>query len=333
MKNFHFKWALLTDSGKHPRGKSRIVMNWKTFVFLLLINPLNIIAQEYLPLPVEDAVWSITYQKITLAGDTVINDVLYSKIMGHDMYHELTPSKLIYFGALRQDLCQGKVWAIWKDEQEESLLYDFSVELDQEVTVRSLHFENNYQKIITVLKAISISSVLIDSVFRKTITFSLKEYHYDGEKQSVKNLWWDEVWIEGIGSNYGLLYSGPGMEPYWPWYSCPRLLCFKVNDHLVYSSDEVCFSTGLNGIDEVDGKADDGLKVVPSFVDDVFSIRSTHDFSEIAIYNISGQIVFTHHFDYPVLDFQMSINDWKNGFYIIKVSEKNRIQTIKFFKK
>ena len=101
------------------------------------------------------------------------------------------------------------------------LLYDFSVEVGDELSVGSGYLQN-----FDNLTVERVDTVGIGGVLRKRISFENMDFE----------------WIEGIGSTRGLLYFGQEQ----PLCICPNndLLCFIQNDSLIYHwSNWDCFPT------------------------------------------------------------------------------------------
>jgi hypothetical protein len=119
-------------------------------------------------------------------------------------------------GYIREDTLTGKVF--FRKWDGEGLIYDFNLQIGDSVTI------NNYYAGFADVTLIcgNIDSVNINGQFKKRIY--LYRY-YPGEYPA-------DIWIEGIGSTGGLLYSGLGgaavASPIW------KLLCCSQNDTLIY---------------------------------------------------------------------------------------------------
>jgi hypothetical protein len=154
--------------------KFRLILSF----FILLIAQ-EILSQEYIKLLDINRTWKVSYwicgdgpcdgweSLYSIQNDTLINDTLYYELDG-------------YF--LREDTAEQIVFR-WNGVHEE-ILYDFK--LSKGDTVKNL--EGLGDPIIVD----SVYEIAINNTLRKCIAFSER----DG---------FNEVWIEGIGSNYGVL--------------------------------------------------------------------------------------------------------------------------------
>ena len=106
-------------------------------LILLTICSTFLHAQDHLPMLEENRVWSIMHEKHTLMGDTIINETTYKKLFFHSYIEEFTPDSLQYIAAMREDSLNQKVYFIWKNHEEEVLLYDFSLEVGNTFEVNS----------------------------------------------------------------------------------------------------------------------------------------------------------------------------------------------------
>src|SRR5512145_3143890 len=135
MKHFTiFKQDQNVSFSSPPGARFSFIRKYVLVMGFLFFSGLAI-GQVYLPLPTSNAVWSVSEEKITMMGDTVINGVTYSKAYYHYGQTSLNTDSLVYRCALRQDLVAGKVWAVWRNSYQELLLYDFSLEVGQQETV------------------------------------------------------------------------------------------------------------------------------------------------------------------------------------------------------
>jgi hypothetical protein len=174
----------------------------------------------YHPFPDSNASWNVLYSNyqcqwgdsqeyysLVLDRDTVI---------GNHVYHTLRVPYIEfiwagcpqfkqpgYYGAIRSDHPNRKVYFYPAYGTEEELLYDFTLEVGD--TVQG-HLESYWDTQDTV---ISIDSVLVGEEFRK---------------RWFINQWYDIYLIEGVGSTFGLIEPSPGEIIDAPGYA---LLCFR----------------------------------------------------------------------------------------------------------
>ena len=169
------------------------------FTFLLMVLPLHLLAQEdYLPL-LEEGKWHYTYDNWAtgktyqfveyLAGDTIVDEKNYVKNCQQD-------GKIL--NLLRKE--NGKVYTYNKNLNlpTETLLYDFTLEVGDEVAEE----EGMMGHVVTDVSYIDFQGRKL-----KMLTFS-PWYFVEGEGKIVDHSIHD-VWVEGMGSNGGLLAPFP----------------------------------------------------------------------------------------------------------------------------
>ena len=240
---------------------------------LLMAGGVKTQAQEYVPMIQEGNEWC-TLEAIVckdteghyntlvnwLSGDTLINEVRFTKVM-ETLNGEGSPYQV---ALLREE--DGKVWETYNGNSE-ILLYDFTANVgDSLVCGYGDYF---------VLDSISIEQ--IGGVDRKKFWFGL-EYDFTGEPYAM------ETWIEGIGSDLGLLYCGS-------YYFCGgyyRALCFHQDGELIWQNPEydACVITS---VEEIKDKV---ISVYPNPAMETVTIDGV-EASEVQVYNALGQLVKT----------------------------------------
>ena len=243
------------------------------FVLLLMAGGVKTQAQEYVPMIQEGNEWC-TLEAIVckdteghyntlvnwLSGDTLINEVRFTKVM-ETLNGEGSPYQV---ALLREE--DGKVWKTYNGISE-ILLYDFTANVgDSLVCGYGDYF---------VLDSISIEQ--IGGVDRKKFWFGL-EYDFTGEPYAM------ETWIEGIGSDLGLLYCGS-------YYFCGgyyRALCFHQDGELIWQNPEydACVITS---VEEINDKV---ISVYPNPAKEKVRIEGI-EAAEVQVYNGLGQMVKT----------------------------------------
>ena len=240
---------------------------------LLMAGGVKTQAQEYVPMIQEGNEWC-TLEAIVckdteghyntlvnwLSGDTLINEVRFTKVM-ETLNGEGSPYQV---ALLREE--DGKVWETYNGNSE-ILLYDFTANVgDSLVCGYGDYF---------VLDSISIEQ--IGGVDRKKFWFGL-EYDFTGEPYAM------ETWIEGIGSDLGLLYCGS-------YYFCGgyyRALCFHQDGELIWQNPEydACVITSVEEI------IDKVISVYPNPAMETVTIDGV-EAAEVQVYNALGQLVKT----------------------------------------
>jgi hypothetical protein len=126
----------------------------------------------------------------------------------------------IYEGTIREDTINKQVF--YKYGEIEGLIYDFSLEVGDTVQVDNQYF--NYHVVSLVVD--SIDMVDVNGIIRKRF------FLFGIQNPMMDPYYPDEIWIEGIGSNFGIMYSGAGV---FGWGGgTVKLLCASQNDNTIY---------------------------------------------------------------------------------------------------
>lgn len=219
-------------------GNKMIQMKKASLVLEVVFLPLMSSLSQDFPIPANGAEWNNTIiqaatmgptqgtSRIEIKGDTIINDIAYSKLfttLGSSYYQtgqcefHLFGSGLInrYEGAIRTDE-NYKVSYFPQGETDSIILYDFSLSVGDSVLIS----ESNNPYYAYVLE---IDTILIANSPRKQLT--------------MKGMYgWDDIWIEGIGSLYGLLTTEFRL---WEFHDY-ELTCYEENDIPLYTSTPSC---------------------------------------------------------------------------------------------
>ena len=261
---------------------------------LLMVGWVKMQAQEYLPIAqkgnewhtFETGVWQINNYVNWCSGDTLIEDVRYMKIMG-----TVNDSYTIFYTLLREE--DGKVWERHLNTSVETLLYDFTASVGD--TLCFGHPGNCF-----VLD--SISMVQIGGIDRRKFWFGLE---YDGSGNPRTK----ETWIEGIGSDYGLLWSGY-YGVYDGWHC---LLCFHQYGELVWQNPE--YNTCSYPYDAVEENKDSEIALYPNPVRDRVVIEGI-EVAEVEVYNTLGQMVKTIQGTNEI-----TVADLPQGVYLLRIAD------------
>ncbi len=263
---------------------------------LLMAGGVTMQAQEYLPIAqkgnewhtFETGVWQINNYVNWCSGDTLIGNVRYMKIMG-----TMNDSYPIFYTLLREE--DGKVWKRYSIAHPETLLYDFTASVGDTLTIGDFG-----QRLIID----SIGTVQIGNADRKKFWLRLQSNNPGGYQ-------FTETWVEGIGSDYGLLWSGYLAIP--DGWHC--LLCFHQNGELIWENPEYSDCTFNGVINEVEENDDAGITVYPNPARDRIVIEG-EEVCSVQVYNALGQMVKT------VQDTnEISVAGLPEGVYLLKVTE------------
>ena len=264
------------------------------FALLLMAGGVTMQAQEYLPIAQKGNEWHTLSTTLFgysnyvnwCSGDTIIGDVRYMKIMGtlNDGYPHL-------FTVLREE--DGKVWKRHLNTSEETLLYDFTASVGD-----TLCFGEPGASFVLD----SISMVQIGDVNRRKFWIGLE---YDG----LGNPRAKETWVEGIGSDFGLLWSGY-YGVYDGWHC---LLCFHQYGELVWQNPE--YNTCTYPYDAVEENKDSEIALYPNPVRDRVVIEGI-EVAEVEVYNTLGQMVKTIQGTNEI-----SVADLPQGVYLLRIAD------------
>lgn len=198
----------------------------KLILILCITFYISMDAQQYVPFPTNNASWSEIHiqqgycepygckTQYKILGDTTINSVLYHKIYEQDDPLQSSVGTF-YIGGMRE--MSKKIFFLSKYCNQEIRLYDFSKNVGDTIRNISTQYSCNADnsRFSTITK---IDSILIDGNYRKVFHFD--NYLYD-----------NHVWIEGIGSTYGLLKPSIDL----PTCICTwDLVCFHQDNVLKY---------------------------------------------------------------------------------------------------
>ncbi len=240
---------------------------------------------------VKDYSWDWIFTEVfKIEGDTVINSLAYKNLW---ITTDSAMNDFLLNGFVREE--SGVVFYLKRFYDEEGVLYDFNLEKGDTASVLSEFCDE------------------IRIVIQETDTV---EYFGVPRKRWILDGWADDYWIEGIGSNYGLVYT--------KLYECTadimkELTCFHENDTLYYIKEgEVeCFQTNV-GID--DNPDQNALIIRPNPVTggQSFTMQCEDGINEVGIFNIYGKKVNCLMFD-SKQEVTIPTNYLTPGLYLIKI--------------
>jgi len=278
-------------------------------IFLLTLTVGQGQTNVYHPFPTDNASWSEIYFhqgycdppnycpfELLMQGDTIINLESYHKIFARN------DSSTTFFGGLRE--LNKKIYFFKQLIGYEYLLYDFNLNIGDSIMVDCDLPDTMFQKMIVA----SIDSILlIDMTYRRKFNF------VNGES-----------WIEGIGSEFGLLTPG---------LSCTtcicgnQLVCSRENDTLLYLNESLvpCFINTSNN--EIINNSQQ-LIIYPNPFSSQMTVQSNQVLkaATLTIYNtfgqqvkqiknISGQSITLHRDNLP------------SGIFFLQLTQDNEILT------
>lgn len=289
-------------------------------IILFLVIKLCVNAQTYFPLPDSNAVWTVFHygqtgtdiQKFGMYGDTIINSLSYKKI-----YEDWAPifniNNASYRGAIRE--INKKIFIVHFTNNSETLLYDFNLNVGDTAKVIT------YSGWQYAYKVASVDSINLNGQYHKRWKFNQYNptFHYE------------EYWIEGIGSSFGLL------SPLWSGSdNCFTLLCASQDSTLIYQysipNNPDCYwpitydcEGVLNpvGITEINPKEDRVVLFPNPFTNSaILKISTELNNATLKIYDVLGQEVLTNsHLNGQ--EIKINRGNLSSGNYYYKLIQKN----------
>jgi len=284
----------------------KFTLKIKVFLLLLLAVAETANAQTTEPLVAEGKRWNVVLRDVweppqpqrfttycyKLEGDTVLDEISY-KLLHYTLYEDL--SHFSYRAALREEP-DGKVFCRHSSSSDEILLYDFSLQPNDSISIDGHEY----------LVLDDIRDTIIGDVSRKKFTFFYSNHTYE-----------KEIWIEGIGSEYGLLNPGALAFPGGMTY----LLCSYENERLVWQNTDfnTCFYTNWD-YDLVGEEKDDGIGVYPNPTKGNITITG-ENLSKIEVFNIVRQTIISSDCEGSSATIDMS--GLPAGVYFFNITDSN----------
>jgi hypothetical protein len=255
-------------------------------------------------LPDTNSYFSVSTYKYWFHGDTLIDGMTYKKVFQQEYEPTADIRNAQYFASVREDTLNERIYCIQKDDGIERLLYDFSLEPGDTISVYSFWPFFNAEK--RWVEVINVDSVKINDQYRKRISL-LSEFNNE------------DIWIEGIGSTFGLFFSFPFA---WADVGLPELLCLTINDttYDLNPYQDGCYLEIWVSIDEVNKAA---FKIYPTKVKDKLIIeRSNQDDRELLyfIVDVQGTTIQYGRLDSSSID----VSFLQEGKYFLVIQNKGK---------
>lgn len=237
------------------------------------------------PYPWDTTFWTDNYR---LSGDTVINNQTYTKLYKSQ---EEFPINWNYCAGLREE--NQKVWRIGTNNYPEMLIYDFTLNLGDTI---NLWDED---------------PMIVDSIVNKPINNENRKHIYFSYP-GYPSL--SELWIEGIGSNRGILEPGSGtFEGGSSWF-----LCMKENGAIIYSNPNYNSCFLITEIEEINYSL---IEAYPNPAEDLIKISNLENIriESISLFDLSGQKIR----DFDKSKTELDLSRISTGIYLLKLSYAN----------
>jgi len=223
-------------------------------------------------------------------GDTVINDLTYKKMW---QCTEESLDNWYSWGFIRENE-NGEVFTLPPDYIE-GKVYDFGVSVGDSIEARNLYLNSDTLYYLVT----SVDSVLLLDGYRKQITL----YEYKNDKE--------EIWVEGLGSWYGILNSGNNS---YGGGACGSYsaLCYEEGGTLVYQDPEysTCHFNQLVSMAENEFSV---VKIYPNPAQNILHI----DFESNDITDFEGEVKIINSLGAKI--FEKKLGFYKNVLYLHKV--------------
>jgi type IX secretion system substrate protein len=251
-----------------------------------------------------------------LNGDTLIGAFVYKKIYqtGNGVEHIVGPYNCppwctsndqyyyynnIYSGSFRQDTAQRKIFFIPPGFTQDTLLYDFNLNVGDTLPPSwTNYYPSNY--------VISIDSILVGGFYHKR--FQLSSSAFPNEVAI----------IEGIGNSLGLLsplYSNINVSNFYN-----MLLCVTVNSIPVYpDTSTVCnLASQINDV-----SYNLSFSIIPNPFSEKLNIKlNNFTTAEVVLYDITSRKILQQKFTNSV---SLNTIELAKGIYLYEVRNKNGV--------
>ncbi|GHT78883.1 hypothetical protein AGMMS50262_21990 [Bacteroidia bacterium] len=249
-------------------------------------------------------------------NDSVVNEKTYKVILSSTDREQLNWEDK---GLLMREE-NGKVFWYNKEEirEDETLLYDFNLQEGDSI-FRYLQPKWDAQIVSTVD---SIRYIQIDKTPRK-IFYLTNQLDVDGR--------WPipEIWIEGIGSSWGLkreciCYFVTGCQLTW------NLLCFYENEEEIYHSPDFddCYYHWVYGIKNVESSLD--FQIYPNPSSGKFTLKTDTKNKDcfIQIFDVNGKQIYSYQLDNSGY-LEVDLSKVPSGTYLVQLKKQNLYETKK----
>lgn len=229
-------------------------------------------------------------------GDTLIGEHIYQRIWRCDEENQINWT---FYGFIREN--EDHQVFLKPPDYFEGLIYDFGVEIGDTVVARNVYLNSDTLHFIVS----EIDSVLLLDGYHKRITL----WEYLNQKE--------EIWVEGLGSLYGILNSCNGS--YGGLCGSYEALCYELDDLLVYQHPDytTCHYHVTVNINNYTYKP---ISVFPNPAKDFTVLEFTDERERvIEIFDLSGKKIAKNLLFDKIFYLNLHLVD--RGIYIIKVKD------------
>lgn len=283
--------------------------------------------------------WSVSCHKYRTFGDTVVNGKTYLTVYKDEFWNpETGTGRTISYALIRYDMDTKCLYGIPVNTTQplnslsESLLYDFSMQVGDSVTITSF---DRYHDLVA--KCVGRDSVTLRNGEKRA---ALRIRIINPKDQWGEPDGYDEtIWIEGIGSNYGL-FSPDCKDEYDCVYEILRLLCYHEQGELLLDFPEFdrdstpgdCYYKKVGGsVPHV--TAAQFLSVCPNPARDQVVVKVSDPAAlngELSLTNMLGEVVYRGFIKNS--ETTLSLQGLANGMYIAVYRSAKGVQQFRFMK-
>lgn len=271
--------------------------------------------QSYHKLIDENLKWSVLYVDRDYGPDSLYHTLTYD-FLGDSIIDSIS-YKVLYFTLNDNTYHQGarfiredtnkRVWLKRRADNQEGLLYDFSL-VEGDSALIGEKFNGVYMYVD------SITNVLVNNTRRSKFWMSCKiipDY--------------SEWWIEGIGSNRGILQSGSVSATNWDYYT--YLLCAHEMEDLIYINNfyNTCLITYVD-IPEINKMM---INIYPNPAFNEITVDG-ENINQVSLYDLKGNIIS----DVPKANnsIKIDVSGLTSGIYIIRIQTNKKVIVKKIIK-
>lgn len=267
-------------------------------LFLAVLFSLSLFSQNFLSegkqwnVKLEGWPGSVITEIFFIDGDSIVNNINYKQFwLSTDSLNSTT-----FQGLLREDAEKVYYLPLYG---EEGLLYDFGLNVGDTASIISSYSEGEFEIFVA-----AIDTVEYEGVERKRMLIS--------REISAST----EYWIEGIGDNWGPLYTMIYdfiVCPYW------ELVCVHEYEELIYMLPytENCYEMNV-GIDELLQNSKVSLSPNPVKQGQSIEIKTINKIGIIQVYNVSGNLIKTIPSSFTKKQ-SIETRDLEKGFYLLRI--------------
>ncbi|MDD2799173.1 MAG: T9SS type A sorting domain-containing protein [Bacteroidales bacterium] len=239
-----------------------------------------------------------TNENYTVVGEKSINGLLYKNVVvTSDSIYNAAQSRFAF--NIRED--KGKWFYYNSTLSKEVLLYDFNLQVGDSIIA-------SWSGLNVTLKVMKVDSLLLNGEWRKRLQMGQHDAYY-GNDYFLHN------WIEGIGSDDGILYSTVLVMD-----SGSTLLCFHRNGELVYINPNFNRCGLISGIENHTISTPFMVKNIDS-QNGIYEIQCGSEIEELSITDLQGRIV--SHLKPYENNAAFSLIHQPKGVYILQVASSD----------